>query len=354
MNPALVVKLRPTGPWRSGPDSGARSRVDFLYHSDSVYAAVTAAMARLGMLEEWLAATVSADAPAVRFSSCFPFIEDIGFAVPPRTIWPPAPLSPTRVRWKSARFVPLPAIAALLAGQALDENHWAVDGMSECLVPSGHPGPFRTSIRSNAAVDRLTGACERHATACLEFRRGAGLWTVAAFADEPQQERWAGRVRAAFRLLADSGFGGRRSRGWGRTEEPEFAEGTLPEIVVSTPPARPVSEEAGAGEAAADVSAPPPQTPAHWLLSLYSPAEQDAVDWSRGNYTMVERAGRVESPAGHGELKKAVRMVCEGSVLMGGETLRGAAPDVAPDGFAHPVYRAGFALSIPIPAQVTA
>ncbi len=34
MNPGLVVKLRPTGPWRIGPDSGARNRVDAIYHSD--------------------------------------------------------------------------------------------------------------------------------------------------------------------------------------------------------------------------------------------------------------------------------------------------------------------------------
>ena len=27
----------------------------------------------------------------------------------------------------------------------------------------------------------------------------------------------------------------------------------------------------------------------------------------------------------------------------------GAAPDVAPEGFAHPVFRAGFALAIPLP-----
>jgi hypothetical protein len=41
--------------------------------------------------------------------------------------------------------------------------------------------------------------------------------------------------------------------------------------------------------------------------------------------------------------------VAEGSVLHSAGTLRGAAPDVAPEGFAHPVFRAGFALSIPLP-----
>ena len=51
MNPGLVVKLRPAGPWRIGPDSGARNKVDAIYHSDSLYAAVTSAMARLGSLD---------------------------------------------------------------------------------------------------------------------------------------------------------------------------------------------------------------------------------------------------------------------------------------------------------------
>ena len=42
-------------------------------------------------------------------------------------------------------------------------------------------------------------------------------------------------------------------------------------------------------------------------------------------------------------------MVAEGSVLYAGGALCGAAPDVAPEGFAHPVFRAGFALAIPLP-----
>jgi hypothetical protein len=88
---------------------------------------------------------------------------------------------------------------------------------------------------------------------------------------------------------------------------------------------------------------------AHWLLSLFAPAAADAVDWTRGNYIVLARGGRVESPAGSGELKKQVRMVAEGSVVYAGAVPCGAAADVAPDGFAHPVFRAGFALAIPLP-----
>lgn len=472
MNPGLVVKLRPAGPWRIGPDSGARNRVDFIYHSDSLYSAVVSAMARLGSLDEWLDATVrrgpDAPPPAVCFSSCFPFLGEIGYVVPPRTVWPPVSraVKSARVRWKSARFVPLGVVQSILNGQRLDENHWTVDGASECLVPNGKPGPFRTSVRWSAAVDRLTGTAERHSTACLEFRPGAGLWTIVSFLDEAAHARWSEPVKAAFRLLADTGFGGERSRGWGRAETPEFIEGSLPDMILppapvkeaqspsteappreepevpvpvteppveeppvaeppsepaepaegsaavlaasdiapleaeavpesdvvpgieALPPAEPEPEAAAAETeavpaetvAAAEPEAPaveaapvepaaatetelvveetpanPFQTPAvppgqpHWLLSLFTPAPNDEVDWRRGNYTVLARGGRVDSPAGSGELKKQIQMVSEGSVVYAPNGPCGSAADVAPDGFAHPVFRAGFAVSIPLP-----
>jgi CRISPR type III-A-associated RAMP protein Csm4 len=600
MHPGLVVKLRPSGPWRIGPDSGARNRVDVVYHSDSLYSAVTSAMARLGSIEEWLDATGRAPEPVVCFSSCFPLLDDIAYVVPPRTVWPPASqASSARVRWKSARFVPLGVVQAILAGRKLDENQWTIDGPSECLAPAGSSGPFRTAVRWSAAVDRLTGVTERHATACLEFRPGCGLWTVASFADEAARDRWQEPIKAAFRLLADTGFGGERSRGWGRSEPPEFVEGTLPELILpairetvaETAPPAPVEEAAGwqaeapapqdeqpaveelaAEPAAAEASVeapseiaplvvesgdggaggsacqpapeptdsvpvlvqpapsgipapdtagvpeqesqagpadespsedaqaceaeasacppalettdfvpvpeqpaplaasepefaapdvgvceeaagqgeapapfepsplaipapnaeavskpetaapagppacgagasacqpepiapnaeavPEPESPAaaspldstppeevqaacqpdihesppappqpaaapeqlapapgfenaqpHWLLSLFTPAPADAVDWKRGDYALLSRGGRVESPAGSGELKKQVHMVAEGSVLFAVSAPRGLATDVAPDGFAHPVYRAGFAVAVPL------
>ena len=440
MKPGLVIKLRPSGPWRIGPDSGARNRVDTIYHSDSLYGAVASAMVRLGRFDEWLEATVREDAPAVCFSSCFPFLDEVGLVVPPRTIWPPKTTSAAsgRVRWKSARFVPLEVVRAILAGEALKEDDWTVDGPSECLIPAGRPGPFRTGVRWNAAVDRLTGASERHATGCIEFRAGAGLWTIAGFRDDEAYARWQDPVKAAFRLLADTGFGGERSRGWGRAEQPEFVEGSLPEMilpvveqaagesgdqgpgaegqgsemvaeipkpepdpeppkpepdpvpppppdsvpgpeppepvppvtvpdpepnpdVVPAPPLEPVMAEAPVVEAEAPLApapevpleAPlvmePPEANALWLLSLFTPAAADAVDWRRGNYTLLARGGRVDSPAGSGELKKLVNMVVEGSVLYAEGDPHGAAPDVAPEGFSHPVFRAGFALAIPLP-----
>jgi CRISPR type III-A-associated RAMP protein Csm4 len=569
MNPGLVVKLRPSGPWRIGPDSGARNRVDVIYHSDSLYSAVTSAMSRMGRLTGWLDATARSATPEVCFSSCFPFIEEVGFVVPPRTMWPPLSqsLMAAHVRWKSARFIPLTMVQSILAGERLDEDRWSVDGPSGCLLPSGKQGPFRTSVRWGAAVDRLSGASERHSTACIEFRPGAGLWTVIGFASDAARDQWQESIKAAFRWLADTGFGGERSRGWGRSEAPEFIEGELPGMIIgevpapevefaeaqvlappvmetlngASPPVEPVPEPPAESAAEAQVLAPPviepmddvagamddqsappmqespdkpspvplaeskaeavaaepagpevaeaqvlappvilpmddvagtngeqspvppmqeppdepspappveppaeeppveepmpepgrsepppdeplpevqePGPPApepvpdssaspaqpvrlaaemrggvalaegstaaavaiapepevieapaipeaeplplpirerrsgqsHWILSLFSPAAGDTVDWARGSYTLMARGGRVDSPAGSGELKKQIQMIAEGSVLVAETAPLGMAPDVAPDGFAHPVFRAGFALAIPLP-----
>lgn len=321
--PSAIVRFRPTGPWRFGPDSGTRDRLDPIYHSDSLYAAVTSAMLRLELLEEWLDATARRESePEVRFSSLFPFQREILFVTPPRSLWPPPPS--TKIRFKSARFVPLSVVRSLVAEQPIDENRWIIDGESECMIPSGE-GPFRIGMRSAAAVDRVRpGAADPHITACLEFGRDAGLWTMVVFSSDEAQNRWRNRVRGALRLLADSGFGGERSRGWGRASEPEW-------------------------QRCPDFWPAPDGETGHWLLSVYAPAEADGVDWKTGNYSTITRTGRIESSSRWGALKAPTLMITEGSVLVSPGAPRGGAPNVAPSDFAHPVYRAGFAVTIPIP-----
>src|ERR1700722_8791129 len=295
MNPGCIVKLRPLGPLRIGPDSGARDRVDTVYHGDSLYSAVTGAMLALGQMEEWLDATArNAGGAEVRFSSCYPFHGDTRFVAPPKTLWPP--IASAKVRWKGAKFIPLPLVEILANGGLPEEDRWSVDGASECLVPHGRVAPFRIGLRSSAAVDRLGAGIEPHATGCLEFHSGAGLWAAIWFADEAAQGRWRAPVEAALRLLADSGFGGERSRGWGRTEAPEFQDGMLPDLIlpaIAPPTPSPETENFWVGPAG-------PQS--YWLLSLFAPAVEDEIDWERGSYSLVERGGRVDSPARSGDV----------------------------------------------------
>jgi len=329
--PGLLVKLRPSRPWRIGPASAARDSVDLTYHSDTLYSALTHSMRLLGKLEFWLESTARAGAKGspIRFTSLFPFFGDTLYVPPPRHVWPPAPS--VRVRYSGARFVPASLVESIFAGHPMQDERWSVDGVSECLVPSGRSGPFRVSVRSSAAVDRITGNTEPHHTACIEFAPKSGLWFAIAFADAYTRDQWSDSLRAAIRLLADSGFGGERSRGWGRAHSPEFRDGVLPQLIYKgLPSAETVS----------------------WSLSLISPAESDRVDWEKGSYSATVRGGRIDSPAaGSGAAKKLLTMIEEGSVLSA-TTLEGNAPDVAPNGFPHPVYHAGWAFVIPVPADV--
>ncbi len=312
----IEVRLRPTTPWRVGHGAGDRERVDVVYHSDALYSALTHAMKTLGWLEEWLAATAQSDAPpVVRFSSLFPFIGKTRLIAPPKTWWPPA--NPGRLYTEAARLIPLEVVRNGIT----DESRWMVDGETGCMFHTGSGAPVKIAVRAAAAVDRLTGVADPHRIACLEFASNAGWWGVFAVDDS----QWESRVKSAFRLLADSGFGGERSRGWGRAAAPEFSDAS------SLLPSQ-VHEEG-----------------AWWLLSMYSPHADDAVDWSRGEYDATQRGGWTDSQAGIAP-KKQVRMLEEGSVLFA-PALRGRSVDVAPDGFPHPVYRSGFALAVPAPPE---
>jgi CRISPR type III-A-associated RAMP protein Csm4 len=242
----------------------------------------------------------------------------------------------SKIRWKAAKFVPLTLIDSLLTGEAILADQWLPDPESGCLLRRDRPSssPFRVVGRHGAAVDRLsTNSFETHSAACVEFEPGAGLWSVIRFSDEPAESVWNSRIQAAFRLLADSGFGGGRTRGWGQSQAPEFQRGTWPGLLLPKV-ARAMANRNGsdnAGNAASQF----------WLLSLYSPATGDRNDWSAGNYELTLRAGTGT---------KALRMVAEGSVIAAQNEPSGQAVDIAPEGFAHPVYRSGLALALELPS----
>jgi CRISPR/Cas system CSM-associated protein Csm4 (group 5 of RAMP superfamily) len=342
--PGLLVRLRPEGAWRIGPDSGARGRAECVLSSDALYSAITQALGALGWMEPWLEATAAAEGePAVRLSSLFPAQEENLLAPPPAHLWP-APAA--RLRTGGARLVPTSLIRALALGEEWNEDQWEVDGLSECLLRRGRRrpagSPYRFALRRGAAVDRLEpGRIALHERACIEFAEGAGLWCVVQFAGEAAQETWAPRIEAAFRLLADSGLGGGRRQGWGRFTLERVDSGEFPELVWGR----------GRSASPSDEPATPAEERGWWLLSLFSPAESDRIDWTRGSFGIVERGGRIDG-AGHAKLHS--RMVREGSLLLG-ERPRGRAWNVAPPEFTtHPVWRSGFALAIELPWRVPA
>jgi CRISPR type III-A-associated RAMP protein Csm4 len=334
LNPAILVRLRPVTPWRIGPDSGSLEQTASFLHSDAVFGALSEAMGQLGALEEWLAAAAPAyGAPACRISSAFPFQRTALYVPPPAGLWPP-PNASARPRWKGASLIPAGVVRDLIKGIALKDDDWFVDAHSGCLVPVGTratTGPFRVLRRSFAAVDRLNpGAVLPRSAVCLQFAPGSGLWFAVTFDNPTAYAIWAPKIEQALRILADTGIGGLRSAGFGRSRPPLVQPGVLDEMLLP-------------GVAAA-------QNGAHgawWILSLFSPPAADRVDWSSGNYRIVERSGRSE-----GALKKSTRLVGEGSVIVAASAPSGRCLDVAPDSVAHPVLRPGFAVALPIPWQV--
>lgn len=328
MKPALLIRFRPITPWRIGSNDGARGQAGAVLHSDTWYSAVSLALAQFQLLDEWLNATARPHAePAVKLSSLFPFQRGMLFAPPPAGVWSPPPSA--KVRWKGASLVPLGAIGALLRGEPLDDERWMVDGHSGCLLPAtgyGGVGPYRRLKRRFAAIDRLTGGlAEPYETSAVQFAPGCGLWGVIEFANPTAFAVWAPKIQVALRWLADSGIGGLRSRGFGRARQPEVQAGTLEQLLEPLP-------------------APRSQRPAWWLLSLYNPGGQDRVDWSAGRYFIETRTGRAVT----GAVKPGARMVSEGSVLLAESAPRGSIHDARPAGAPHPVYRAGYAVALPI------
>ncbi len=357
MQDAVLIRLRPTSPWRFGPGdvggSNALTRLDTLYRSDRLFSALTLAARQLGWLDEWLEATALSANPAVAFTSLFPYQGDTLFAPPPSTLWPPPaslvttpnPVFLSKIRWNAARFVPVGMIESILMGQPILADQWLPDAESGCLLRRDRPSssPFRTARRTTAAVDRIN-----HVTAgsmsslCVEFEQGAGLWTLARYANPAARDSWDTRIQSAFRLLSDTGFGARRTSGWGQAAAPEFQHGSWPALLMpklARQNGRPSSNGNGEGE-----------TSLYWILSLYSPSASDAIDWTAGDYKLLVRGGHIEGAAASNAVKKSVRMIAEGSVLAGHAEPVGAAPDVAPEGFAHRVFRSGLAVALKLPA----
>jgi CRISPR type III-A-associated RAMP protein Csm4 len=339
MVPAVLIRLRPLGPWRYGAGEGGKDRVDKIFRSDRLFSAVTLAMRQFGYLEEWLDATARASVPQVALSSLFPYQADTLFAPPPRTLWPPpsnlvtspSPVFLSKIRWSAAQFVPVAVIDSLLTGRPILGEQWMPDPESGCLLRRDRPSnsPFRVVTRTRAAIDRISQtAAHVDSFACVEFESTSGLWCLARFADANADTQWRDKLKAAFRLLADTGFGGGRTIGWGQTATPEFQDSQWPNLLLPrTAKSRSNVSNNGAGAA-------------YWLLSLYSPAASDSPDWSGGDYELVTRGGHA---------RKSTRMIAEGSVLLAPREPFGVALDVAPDGHAHPIYRAGFAFALRLP-----
>ena len=343
MQPAVLIRLRPLGPWRYGPGDGGNDRMDKLFRSDRLYSAVTLAMRQFG----YVGRMARRDRARVQSTGCIELLVSLSSRHAVRSAAAHALAASINAGDFAQPGVPLEnslgrgavctgCMSSIPCSRAVP--FWPISGCpirkvaACCGVTVRIRTPFRVVMRTRAAIDRLSQtAAHVDSFACVEFEASSGLWCAIRFADAAAETQWSDKMKAAFRLLADTGFGGGRTAGWGQTAAPEFQDGAWPNLLL------PRTAKASAKSSSNGDSG---DSAAYWLLSLYSPAQSDSPDWSQGDYELVTRGGHS---------RKTTRMIGEGSVLLAAREPAGVALDVAPAGHEHPVYRAGFALAVRLP-----
>lgn len=341
--------------------------------SDSLFAALVAQAATLsparGPAGEPAWATPFADAgapPPLALSSLFPTLGKLVLLPRPAL---PIPDRDAALRaaigkgFKKLRYLSPALFAAVCAARPFAEEPLILQGGQVWISPAeaaALPAPWSRrdgegekawSARLKEAriwtidsvprvtVDRASNTSAYYEVGRVSYAPEAGLALLVRFHDpsaKPMFERLLG-------LLGESGLGGRRSSGYGAFRcEPG--------------PALDLAIPAGGRLAV--------------LLSRYLPdsdGEFAALQRERSRYQLVEVGGWLYSVGVPAQRRRRIRMVAEGSVIdISAGMPRGTLADVRPDyrqsrdghpivgrdqGTAHPVYRSGLALALPIPDQ---
>ena len=193
------------------------------------------------------------------------------------------------------------------------------------------------------AVDRTTRGTNFFHTGYVHYRwqlegdevkSQSGLYFLVRFKDSQPIEEPSPlekNLHAALLFLGEEGMGGERSTGAGRFQ---VQWQPLPEVWQSL-----VAFDGGSH---------------HSLISLFWEQPLDVRLLNGASYDVQERGGWVTSPFSGRQLRRqSVRMFTEGSVFA--MPPKGQLADVTPQEFIqkgeyrpHPIYRSGFALSLPI------
>ncbi|MCB8965735.1 MAG: type III-A CRISPR-associated RAMP protein Csm4 [Ardenticatenaceae bacterium] len=174
-------------------------------------------------------------------------------------------------------------------------------------------------------LDRATNASTIYLMGRVAFNTECGLWLGVQYTDES----WRPRLENLLHHLGDRGIGGERSNGYGA-----FKLINPPTLLPPLPP-NPVGEY-------------------QLLLSRYLPRETEmsVIQDTHAAYQLIPVGGWLGSPRAQNLRRKRLTLVVEGSVL-GPGAVQGRIADVQPDwdGFPHPVWRSGLALTTPVAAQ---
>lgn len=335
-----VVLLRPRGPFHLAERGVGIEETAELVHSDTLFSALCCAV-RLGWgpktLTDLLAAFRSGNPPFL-LSSAFPYAGRVRFVPKPQLPLPVPPPDDVRKRLRQTRWVSFGLFQAWLNGHLNEQvfggetflpDHaaWILPEDRSYLPSSFARGAtplWRRDVVPRVSLDRVSNASNVFRSGRLWFAPECGLYVLIAWRDDT----WRQLLEEAFRELGELGIGGLRSIGHGQFT-PEL------DHPVSWP----------------EVS----RTMREVLLSLYAPTKAELASGVLGpsaRYDLVLRGGWVASPEGGHYRRKEAHFVTEGSIISrpNGMIVLGQLLDVTPDIMRglHPVYRYGFALTVPV------
>lgn len=326
MAPARVFHLIPGSPLHLGEHGiGLEETAEFA-HSDTLFGALCFGWAEahgLDALGELLGQFLAGTPPFI-ISSAFPRLGEVRLL--PRPLLPLPVGEGAAESLKDIRWVSEGVFRRWLAGEDLtgEVGPETVRGQVWVLAEEAVRLPrvraeawWTVALRPRVTLDRVTSASNLYYVGAVHFAPECGLFCAVMAGDDAA---WV-RVQAALEALGELGLGGERSLGFGRFAVKDAGPWEVP---------------AGKGRFV--------------TLSLYHPTAAELGAGVLGEdaaYRLVVRSGWVASADWPARRRKWVRMLTEGSVLVGdGARVYGDLADVTPDDRppdAHPVYRYGYA-----------
>jgi CRISPR-associated protein Csm4 len=366
MGQTAIYKLKPRGAFHFGERGvGIEATADLL-HSDTLFSALASAW-RIGVHEPDPALDNSLpvlapfvdEQPPFTISSAFPYVGDVLFFPCPLVAATPR----TRVL-KQVALVSEGALGLLMQGELPDPQRELLQDGRVWITPDERDRLIRPLILEHTAdaderdrlaahferdlrevklwsgekqpaphvaVDRVNARSNLYFTGRLQFAPGCGLYFWVDFDDPGQRDE----LEVALDVLQDEGVGGQRSTGHGQFTF-ERQDRDLPEVADPT---------------------------GRMTLSLYHPtaAEVSAGILGGASYQRILRSGWIYSPDGMNLRRRSLWMLCEGSILpldAGASGPPGDVVNLRPEDealaragqppFPHPVWRYGYAFTLPV------
>lgn len=353
----LAIRLKFESPLHIGSDIaqiGIES-VQPMIHSDTLFSAICNVWASLSAypnlvympIEEMLDQFQTGE-PPFRLSSCFPYKEEEESDKEEEKWYLPKPLTPPAdfvgknkdslrkygKDVKRKQFIPVEILEKWIAGDLLGDENLKI------IAETGFEKVYQEQIVPRVTLDRHSAKSNIFHYGVVHFDEYCGLYFLLQLRDDEDTEDWLNALTVVLKILGERGIGGERSTGCGRFV---FAERKQRWDISTDPPWESLISKMEESDVA--------QSDGYYLLSLFHPNSDDIAKFKSGAppvaYSLVTRRGWAFSTSTNRQQKRQTcRMLSEGSVTK--HKPIGKLACVKPNDFPHPVYRYGWALSLPI------